>query len=262
MESWMTAFDRIHEMLRLSRDAARVFPATVLYNEGWLLRLVLDWFSCQPTPTHALAFAKGARWFSEALLPTQFFARRRGDELAEGWTHADAVIGHVSIGGSAVADTRLAAGATQFLVTEAKLYSPLSSGVTNAPYFDQAARNVACMAELLQRAGRPPDQMSSLGFFVLAPAKQITGSVFATEMSPQSLRDKVTRRVSEYADPSKHQWLSEWFLPTLTKARIECLSWEGILEYVKSVDSGSGSELSDFYVRCLEFNRVVKADQP
>jgi hypothetical protein len=65
---------------------------------------------------------------------------RLRDLLAEGWTHADAVIGNVTIGDSALADATLAEGAKQFIVVEAKLFSPLSPRVTNASYFDQAAR--------------------------------------------------------------------------------------------------------------------------
>ncbi|MCH7876577.1 MAG: hypothetical protein IH965_14945 [Gemmatimonadetes bacterium] len=38
---------------------------------------------------HPFALMPRARWYSEALLPSQFLKRFRGDPLAEGWTHAD-----------------------------------------------------------------------------------------------------------------------------------------------------------------------------
>ena len=57
------------------------------------------------------------------------------------------------------------------------MFSALSSGVKNAPFFNQAARNVACMAEVLRRAGRSPDQFTSLGFYVLAPRVAIDAGV-------------------------------------------------------------------------------------
>jgi len=238
-----------------SGDSSRVFPATILHNEGWLLRLVLDWFSRQAGVSHALQFVSGARWFSESLLPSQFIARYQKDQLAEGWTHADGVVGHVAIGESALADTRLDAGATQMLVMEAKLFSPLSAGVKNAGYFDQAARNVACLAEVLHRAARRPEQFTSLGFLVLAPAEQIAAGVFANEMTKQSILDKVSRRVCEYGDSSKVRWLREWFSPTLTKAHVECLTWEGIIDQVNSLDSRFVVDLYEFYKLCLKFNR-------
>lgn len=250
----MSLIERIQEMLVASGDSSRVFPATILYNEGWLLRLVLDWFSRQAGDGHLLRFVSGARWFSEGLLPSQFLRGTGGNRLAEGWTHADGVIGHFGFSGS-TAEVRLADDATQMTVTEAKLFAELSPGVSHAGYFDQAARNVACLAQLLHRAGRRPEQFTSLGFLVLAPAEQIAAGVFAKEMTKQSILHKVSRRVSEYGDPAKDRWLCEWFSPTLTKVRVECLSWEGTIDHVNSLDSRFGADLYEFYNLCLQFNR-------
>jgi hypothetical protein len=188
-------------------------------------------------------------------------ARNRGDRLAEGWTHADGVIGHVTIGDSGLADTKLVEGAKQLLVIESKLFSPLSTRVTNAAYFDQAARNVACIAEVLSRAKHTPDQMNSLGFFVLAPSKQVTEGVFKSLMSQESIHHNVSQRVSEYLHPIKEHWLQEWFLPTLSRAHVECFTWESILDYVGSRDVEFGNDLSEFYERCLKFNRLIEPEQ-
>ncbi len=259
----MTPAERINGMLRLASSDDRLFPATLFYNEGWLLRLVVDWFSRTPQAGHELQFAAGARWFSEALLPSQFLARNRGDALAEGWTHADAVIGHVTIGMRALANTELRPNALQFAVVEAKLFSPLSPRVAHAEYFDQAARNVACVAEVLTRAGMRPQELSSLGFFVLAPREQIARQVFSAEMSRASIEHKVARRVSEYPTPereAKEQWLREWFLPTLLRMKIECLCWEDIIDLIRAQDAEFGSELSEFYGECLRFNRLQEPD--
>src|SRR5579862_1086217 len=184
--------ERIQQMLLLAGTSDRLFPATIIYNEGWLLRLVLDWFSRQNGTGHLLDFEPGSRWFSEALLPSQFFARSRSDRLAESSTHADGVIGQVAIGDKALANTSLNPSATQFLVTEAKMFSPLSSRVTNANFYDQAARNVACIAEVLCRADRSPAQLSSLRFYLLAPAEQIAVGLFKHQMSKESIEENVT----------------------------------------------------------------------
>jgi hypothetical protein len=252
---------RIQEMLRLSDGSGRLFPATILFNEGWLLRLVLSWFSSAQPSNQVISFQPRATWFSEALLPSQFRPRSRNDVLAEGWTHADGVIGQITIGQAALADAEPLADASQLLITEAKLFSPLSRRVTNAAYFDQAARNVACLAEMLHLRQRPPHELKSLGFFVLAPLEQIDAGVFSSEMTRESLRDKVTRRVTEYHDPKKEQWLREWFLPTLEHARVGCASWESLLDHIHSVDAEFGGELRAFYSRCLEFNRLQEREQ-
>ena len=73
-----------------------------------------------------------------------------------------------------------------------KLFSRLARGVTHAPYFDQAARSVACIAELLYRANRRPDQFSSLGFYIIAPQSQIEAHKFSREISKDSVKSKVS----------------------------------------------------------------------
>jgi hypothetical protein len=260
----MTPLERINEMLRLAKTESRIFPATIFYNEGWLLRLVLDWFSRERTDKSTFDFLSGLRWFSEALLPSQFLARFRNDPLAEGWTHADGVVGDVLIGKSAFADTKLADEATHFVVTEAKLLSPLSPGVSKAKYFDQAARTVACMSEVLFRSQHRPEQFSSLGFFVLAPAEQVGRDVFSNDLTKDSIQKKVERRVSEYSSPeleTKDQWRRDWFLPTLRQMKIECLCWEDIIASIQTKDARFGTDLSNFYADCLTFNRLQEPDQ-
>jgi hypothetical protein len=258
----MSAFERIVEMLRISVTPSRLFPPTILYNEGWLLRLTLDWFSQQPPNGHVLSFSSGARWFSEALLPSQFLARYHGDPRAEGWTHADGVIGHVAIGESAQADTKLVEDASQLVVTEAKLFSLFSSGVTHAPYFDQAAHSVSCIAEMLHRSKRAPVQFSSLGFFLIAPSEQIP--LFKRELAHESIEQKVTRRVSEYDSPEKETkaaWLREWLMPTLRHVKIESVSWEQIVEHISANDTRFAKELANFYAHCLKFNRSQQREE-
>ena len=41
----MKPIERIIDLLRLANSEKRLFPATIVYNEGWLLRLVLDMIS-------------------------------------------------------------------------------------------------------------------------------------------------------------------------------------------------------------------------
>src|SRR5271157_5000059 len=69
-------------------------PPTALYNEGWLLRLVLAAMKrhgvAYPFPIESIS-----RWYSEALLNSAFLASagRPSNSLAESHTHADGVVG-------------------------------------------------------------------------------------------------------------------------------------------------------------------------
>lgn len=249
--------ERIAQLLFKSDGSDRVFPATDLYNEGWMLRLVLDWFCRNPDVDHDLKFGEGSRWYSEALLPSAFLPRKRGDKLAESWTHADGVIGHFSIGENGTGDLSLIENATQLVVTEAKMFSKLSAGVTNARYFDQAARNVACIAEVAKRAAIAPTSFTNVAFFVIAPQARIDEGVFSDYMDIESMREVVRRRVTEYSEPERDQWFEEWFLPVSNAAKICCISWEDILTVISEKHEADGESLGEFYAKCLEFNQFV-----
>ena len=251
----MPALYRISEMLQLCDDPKSLMPATFLYNEGWLLRLVLDWFSRQQAADHEFTFTPRCRWFTEGLLPSRFLAQKRGDPLAESWTHADGIIGHFKVGRQGKTDVSIDRDATQFIVTEAKMMSGLSSGVSNARYFDQAARNVACMAEALLRADRKPKDFHRLAFYVVAPESQISLGIFAKHLERDAILKKVRRRVAEYKGDEKiNFWFDKWFSPTWETIEIRALSWEEVIRYVVETDDEYGKVIKMFYEKCLVFN--------
>lgn len=225
-----------------------------------MLRLVLQWFAQSKTAGHDFSFAPDARWFSEARLASAFLPRYRGDKFAEGYTHADGAIGHFRIGEIGRADLTLETDAQQFLVVEAKMFSGLSKGTTRAPTYNQAARNVACMAELFRRANCDPSNISSKAFFVLAPREQLDAGVFSDFMDRASLERVVEERVANY-DPPKTEWFENWFLPTLSSIRVRCLAWENVVAFIQSADRSFGDDLEIFYNRCLEFNRAPNGSE-
>lgn len=119
------------------------------------------------------------------------------------------------------------------------------------------------MAEVLSRADRSPQELSSLGFFVLAPREQIARQVFSREMSVKSIEEKVAERVSEYPPPerdTKERWRQDWFLPTLSQMKVDCLCWEDIIDSIRAMDAEFGAELLEFYAECLKFNRFQEPD--
>jgi hypothetical protein len=244
----------IHHLLETCAAEPSHFPPTMLYNEGWLLRLVLDWLAEHEVQGHPLRFAPGASWYSEALLPSAFIARHQGDRLAEAWTHADGVVGHFEIGSKAKSDLSIRPDATQFLVLEAKMFSGLSRGVTRAPAFDQAARTVACIAQALRRAGRQPAALQRLGFYVLAPQAQIELGLFTAAMSASSIEEKVAQRVQAY-EGALDSWFDDWFLPTLERIDLATIGWEKLIAATGEYDADAGQAVSRFYELCRQFNQ-------
>ena len=74
-------------------------------------------------------------------------------------------------------------------------------------------------------------------------------------MQRSSILDKVKRRVEEY-EGEKEKWFKEWFLPTLDRLDIRCISWKTILYYINQKDPKSFDEISDFYNNCLKYNQI------
>ena len=245
---------RIKTMLEACEAGQPAFPPTVLFSENWLLRIVVDWFAEHGGDRYPLSPRPGARWFSEAWLPSAFLPRYRGDRLAESRTHADGVVGHFTIGDPGTAGLALLPDAKQLVVLEGKLFNRLSPGVTNAPYYDQAARSVACIAEVLRRAGRDPAEMDDLGFLILAPRARIDDGIFAWDSAPSAIRAKVHRRAEEYGG-ERDEWLRDWFEPTLSRVDIRSLAWEDIIEAIAFRSPEAGQVIDAFYGKCLRFNR-------
>jgi len=249
-------YGQVEKILRSCESDFPLLPPTQLYNEGWMLRLTVDWFRSLDLTSgpHPLAVPPDCRWYSEALLPSAFLPEYRGDPRAESWTHVDGVIGDFDIGSVAKGDLLLRADPKHFVVLEAKIFSKLSAGVKNASYFNQAARNVACIAEVLKRAGRPVRDFEALAFYVLAPSSQIELGLFDEHLTKADLGRVVERRVLEY-NGKRDRWFADWFVPTLDRLDIRAFSWEELVSFLVERDEDA-AELRTFYERCLDFNRL------
>jgi hypothetical protein len=247
--------DRIASLLQSCDGDAPALPPTLLYNENWLLRLMIDWHASHPEAGPSpLSPGAGATWFAEAWLPSAFLPRFRKDRLAESWTHADAAVGHFTTGNRGWADLVLMPDAKQLVVVEGKMFSRLSSGVKNAPWYDQAARTVACMAEVLRRADRHPVELDELTYCLVAPRRRVEDSVFADELSRGAILRKVRRRVEDYAG-ARDDWFRSWFVPSIRRLDLLCLCWEELIEAIAFHDPASGQQFDAFYNRCLHYNR-------
>ena len=244
--------DLISELISSFNPSAPNFRPTELYNESWLIKIVLQQASEIIDHDFIIGFLPKSTWFSEGLLPTAFKERYRGDKLSESRTNADGVIGHIKIGQKAKADLDLDENARQFTVVEAKVGAPLSKGTSNAKYFDQAARNVACMAEVTARAGVDPASLNRLEFVVLAPEYSIEKGTFIREIDPESIQSKVRKRVDAY-EGQLDNWYKDHFEPTLNSINIKSLSWESALKWISQYKPELSADLYEYYDLCLKY---------
>lgn len=251
--------DAIVKMLSAADSENAVFPPTLLYEEGWMLRLILfsaaEGINCLP-----FKFAPGSRWYSETLLASPFLARHRNDELAETYTHADGVVGHFSFRAATKTMLELNSNARQFVVLEAKMSSSLSAGTRRAVTYDQATRTVSCMAKTIECSGLAISKLDSLGFYIIAPEEQLRQGVFEKQMTRENIVEKVRLRMKGYEkDEVKTRQLTEWFegtfQPMIRAIDLRCWSWEVAVDKIVQTNAEAGKQLQAFYDQCTTCNK-------
>jgi hypothetical protein len=246
----------IAELIKIYQDSltntgrpASTFAPTELFNEGWLLRAVLrEWKTgAHASPFRFLPFPRGARIYSEGQLYTPFGARFRGDKQAEAHTHADGIAGHFSI-----PDTKsgivLDGSFSYFAVFEAKLSSPLAAGTSNAPTYDQVARTVGCMTNMILQAGRSDGYAGH--FVVLYPRSNL--HINPSRYTKEAISDQIADRIASYEGVAGWRQATSHFAQhwqhVLDRLDISFVTWEDILSEIANDD------LRYFYGLCLQFN--------
>ena len=126
------------ELLSSTLAGEQHFPPTIIFEEGWMLRILLASHN-RGLPCFPFSYYQDATWFSEGILPTPF----REKPYTESGTHTDGIIGHITKREPTKTGVLLEKKGEQFIVLEAKMKSGLSKAVTNADFYDQASRTLA-----------------------------------------------------------------------------------------------------------------------
>jgi len=173
------------------------------------------------------------------------------------------VIGHIELYEKTKRGLKLQEDANQFIVVESKLNSPLQAGVKNSPEYDQAARNVACMAESLKRANRSASTVESLGFFVISPEAKIEGH--KQLLDRDSIKQKIDQRINEYPDEDRDllvQWKLEWLDPLTERMEPKCDTWEEVIRRAKQSSPEYGDAFEQFYDVCVKLAGQLPSRTP
>jgi hypothetical protein len=144
----------------------------------------------------------------------------------------------------------------QFTVIEAKMYSLFSQGVTHAKDYNQSARTIACMCDVLTKAKQT---VNNTGFYVFLPQSQIDNEKSFREMIDiENIKQVVLNRVNQYHDRNdfaeKKAWYDNAFLPFCSNIRTGLFSWEELISFIQSQDINYGNELQSFYDLSKEYN--------
>ena len=240
---------------------------TEFYNEGWLLKVLAYAITDFGKTDHPLYVNDKEQFFSEGLLRSPFLTNGTKNPFAESHTHADGAIGNFSIG-NAKHKGLLELTGNKLFVFEAKINSGFSTRVTNAPFYNQAARYVACIAEIINKA----DKLETLneltiGFYLVVPEEQYKRKNKKNEdkmnfkefLNEKHILEMVKRRVDQYEDEldynEREEWLETKFNPVLKKLAINNLKplfYEDIIKDLRGYEYYD--EIDDFYKLCIEYN--------
>ncbi|MFI4847881.1 MAG: hypothetical protein ACIAZJ_02180 [Gimesia chilikensis] len=225
-------------------------PKTLIYNEGWMLRLILQAAEEGYLPDY---FPEEFKWFAEGQLRSPF-GRKKGTSYEKN-THADGAVGDITREKGTKSAIKLNSDAKHFCVYEAKMFSGLSPGTKNAPDYNQAARTIACMAHTLEKGEQLPDELETVGFFVIAPQAQINKGMFDAAIDADSIREAVGNRIKQFSDEAYKEletWQKKWFEPLLEKMvqdeSLKCIAWEDLINELTQFKD----EINKFYGLCLE----------
>ncbi|MDY6950235.1 MAG: hypothetical protein SWE60_01875 [Thermodesulfobacteriota bacterium] len=240
--------DAVDQILsRCSTPQTNINP-TILFNEGWMTRLLVEVSKNAGIQIGSIDFGKIRHWYSEGLLSSPFLARSRNDYLAEGYTHADMALGDFRVNSANRGDISVEGSVGLFGVIEAKMGSPLSAGTKNAPDYNQASRNLACIAF---------NTLSSehdIFFAVIAPEKKIAEHGIEAQVDPSRMTNQIAERFEMYDRNSKVYALKEKVLARANSCACLVLSYESWIEALAG--HLAYRHLREFREKCYLFNRI------
>ena len=230
----------------VNREAPKcLFPETLIFNEGWLLRLVLrEWLAGSGgSQLGFLPFPDGVTAYSEGQLYTPF----RGGSHPERNTHVDGIVGDFSI-----TDTKsgivLKSDFRYVAAFEAKLFSRIESGVKNAPDFDQVSRTAACLINSILLAEPQASYSAHLVVLYAKDNRHINRAAYGRDCIEQN----ISRRLQPFTATEERSAaivrFSAGWKDVLERLQIHFFTWEEVL-------AGIGSDgLLEFYKLCRRFN--------
>ena len=222
---------------------------TEIYNEGWMTRLFVFYSIKEKLRIRTIDFAKVENWCSEAVISGPFKPRKRGDNLGEGFTHADMTIGDFDVDFEVKGAIKLQDNAKLFGIIEAKMGSNLSQGTKNAPDYNQASRNLACIAK------ESLDYESCKTFFgVVAPEIKIDDYKLKAQVEKDFMLQQISNRFEMYPTQFRQEERMSEILVKAKETDVWVISYEEWLEHFTNV--AIINEISDFYIKAKKWNKI------
>lgn len=235
-----TTADKISALNYLSEG----INPTIIYNEGWMIRLLVIESMIEKLKINKVDFGLLARknWSSEALITSPFVETK---ENREGYTHADIILGDFSVNYNERGDVKLNDSPDVLGIIEAKMGSNLSQGTSNAKnIYNQASRNICCLSYVTRR-----NPNCKLFFIIVAPKATIDKH----EIERQVKRENILKQIEKRFQHSKETYMLE-IKNQVEKCKLVIISYKDWINELSN--SEVQTMLGDFYKKCLKFNKI------
>jgi hypothetical protein len=217
---------------------------TVIFNEGWMTRLLVIESMRKGIVINNIDFGNLAKkeWSSEALISSPFIGIEKNPE---GYTHADIILGDFEIDYSNRGDISVKSDARILGIIEAKMGSNLSKGTSNAKEYNQASRNICCLAYNTAKYAT-----CETFFIIVAPKVTIERYKFSEQILTVS--EQIKQRFI-------HSGKGEDY--SAIKNKVDACK-RTVICYEKWIESFDGDpikrKLEDFYDECKKHNKTNK----
>lgn len=221
---------------------------TVIYNEGWMIRLLVMESLIQKLKIKNLDFAILAtrNWSSEALIKSPFVGIKHNKE---NHTHADIILGDFNVDYNVNGETKLNEEPQVLGIIEAKMGSNLSKGTSNSKSnYNQASRSICCLSYITRN-----NPECELFFVVAAPLATINKYKIENQIKQEYINQQIKNRFKHsevtYSPEIENQ---------VNNCKITAISYE---EWIDKLENNQVKKiLNDFYKKCLFHNKIIKKD--
>ncbi len=218
---------------------------TEIYNEGWMTRLLVYYSIQKGIKLPFVDFSTINNWTSEALISSPFV---KADKYKEGYTHADMALGDFTVNYEKRGEIIVNDNAETFGIIEAKMGSNLSSGTKHVANYNQASRNVACIAHNTSQCD------CNVFFAVVAPDKKIRYHNLIQQTHPEYLKEQIEQRYSLY-EPDSMVWDNyKEVMDKVNVCKVQVVSYEDWIDTFE--DSEAKTFLKKFYKDACAWNRI------
>ncbi|WP_298327427.1 hypothetical protein [uncultured Dokdonia sp.] len=238
--------DAISEIIKTMNNTSSSVNPTAIYNEGWMTRMLMYYSVKEKLNFKGIDFTNKG-WTSEALISSPFVSAKSN---REGYTHPDIAIGDFKIDYSVSGKLDIK-DANEFGIIEAKMKSPLSRGTKNAKDFNQASRNVACIAH------NTTEECNTFFYIVLPESKRNhkkrDGTTIIDLVNRDTIRKQITERIKSHNNTNQDQ-LDDNLIERAKQCKVDVFTYE---EWIKAFnDIKIKEELNEFYNNCKIHNKI------